>query len=307
MSRSVCQTKSELSLLFGKGACSSMAEWRRLDVLLMEREIFSSRKAALSAIMNGFVLVDGTKITKAGKNVSVLSKIELIPSFKPSRYVSRGGIKLEKALSEFAIDVSGQICLDIGASTGGFTDCLLQHKAKTVYAIDVGYGQFDWALRNDSRVVLKERQNVRYMTKEELYGLEIQPAYLAVVDVSFISLTKVLSSIVALLDEEEFEMICLIKPQFEAGKNLVGKRGVVQSKDVHTEVIKLIIGFAAELNLVCLGLTYSPLVGPAGNIEFLLHLAKSSKKMETASILDVRAVVDAAHHDLRQGKATEDA
>ncbi len=277
-----------------------MAERKRLDVLLLEKEFFASRQAVISAIMNGFVLVDGEKVTKAGKSVSVLSKIELIPSFKPCHFVSRGGLKLEKALTDFTVDVAGRVCLDIGASTGGFTDCLLQHKAKAVYAIDVGYGQFDWTLRNDSRVILKERQNIRYLKKEALYSAGSAAASLAVVDVSFISLSKVLPSIAALLNDGAVEMICLIKPQFEAGKNLIGKGGVVRSKTVHIEVIRSVMVFASQLNFINLGVTYSPLVGPAGNIEFFIYLGRALNDKTNARTIDVGALVDAAHNELCQ-------
>ncbi len=272
-----------------------MAERRRLDAILIEQKIFPSRQAALSAIMNGFVLVDGIKVTKAGKSINVLSKIELIPSFKPSCYVSRGGLKLEKALNNFGIQVTDRICLDIGASTGGFTDCLLRHGAKLVYAIDVGYGQFDWKLRQDNRVILKERQNIRYLTKESLYVPACESASLAVVDVSFISLTKVLPAISALLCKKGAEIICLIKPQFEAGKSFVGKGGVVHSKNVHITVVKLIIDFAKKLDFDTLGITYSPLVGPAGNIEFLIHLSCVSSEQEERPLIDVESLVDSAH------------
>jgi len=266
---------------------------QRLDLIVVERGLFESRQAAQTAIMDGVILVDGVKVTKPGAGVSPDAKIETIPGFAVSRYVSRGGSKLEKALAEFNIDVKDRVCLDIGASTGGFTDCLLQHGALRVYAVDVGYGQLDWKLRQDQRVTVKERVNARHLTSADLYAKGDEHANLAVVDVSFISLDKILPPLVSLL-ALDFEVICLVKPQFEAGKEQVGKKGVVRSAAVHGEVIKRIVDFAAEHKLYPFGLAYSPLKGPAGNIEFLLYLRNKPAREE----IDVDAVVNQAHADL---------
>jgi 23S rRNA (cytidine1920-2'-O)/16S rRNA (cytidine1409-2'-O)-methyltransferase len=262
---------------------------QRLDVLVVERGLLPSRQAARAAIMEGFVLVNGEKVTKPGQNIDILARLELIPSFKTKKFVSRGGLKLEKAISEFHISVKDRICLDIGASTGGFTDCLLQHGAIKVYAVDVGYGQFDWRLRNDLRVVLKERQNVRHLTSEELYGKNNdQFASLAVVDLSFISLKLVLPDCHRLISKENAEMICLIKPQFEVGKGKVGKGGVVRSVKLQVEAIDQVLQAASALNLAVLGLTHSPVLGPAGNIEFLLYLKRdlADKKIIVQDIVE---------------------
>jgi len=275
-----------------------MSKHERLDLLVIARGLLASRQAARTAIMDGAVLVNGEKITKPGQNIDLSAKIELIPSFKPARFVSRGGLKLEKAIKEFSIAVDNRICLDIGASTGGFTDCLLQHGAKQVYAVDVGYGQLDWQLRNNERVIVKERQNIRYLTKQSLYDSAVEIATLATIDVSFISLKQVVPVCYQLLNQEEAEIICLIKPQFEAGRTLVGKGGVVSSLDTHKTVINQVIEAADTLKLATLGLTYSPLVGPAGNLEFLLYL----KANVGAANISVQAVVEKAHANLLQQK-----
>ena len=249
--------------------------------------------------MDGSVLVNGEKVTKAGKNINPEDKVELIPSFAVPRFVSKGGLKLEKALIEFDVHVSGCICLDIGASTGGFTDCLLKHGARKVYAIDVGYGQIDWKLRNDDRVVVIERQNARYLKRGDLYTAQDQPATLATIDVSFISLTKILPACLSLLQEGEAEIVCLIKPQFEAGRNHVEKGGVVHSKSTQQAVINSVIAKASDLKLAAFGLTYSPVIGRAGNIEFLLYLKHDARQ----KILPVRKVVENAHSVLLASKS----
>lgn len=269
---------------------------QRLDVLVVERGLLSSREMAQAAIMDGAVLVDGEKVTKPGQNIDVLAKIELIPSFQSKKFVSRGGLKLEKAIGQFAVPIKDQICLDIGASTGGFTDCLLQYGAKKVYAVDVGYGQFDWRLRNDPRVLLKERQNIRYLSALELYGEgDNEFATLAAIDLSFISLKLVLPACYQLLSEKSREMICLIKPQFEVGKGLVGKGGVVRSAELQVNAIEQVIEAAAQLDLVASDLTYSPLLGPAGNMEFLLYLKTNCSDNKQIA---VEKVVEIAHADL---------
>jgi 23S rRNA (cytidine1920-2'-O)/16S rRNA (cytidine1409-2'-O)-methyltransferase len=267
-----------------------------LDLLVLDRGLFSSRQAAVAAIMDGAVLVNGEKITKPGKNIDVFAQVELIPSFKEQQFVSRGGLKLNAAMSQFAIVVKDRICLDIGASTGGFTDCLLQHGAKKVYAVDVGYGQIDWRLRNDQRVIVKERQNARYLTRQILYGSDDPVATLATIDVSFISLKVILPACCRLLEAGQTEIICLIKPQFEVGRNQVGKGGVVNSADAHVVVIKQLLEAIGKLDLAVCGLTHSPLVGPAGNLEFLIHLTDHAADIDTP--ISIEAVVERAHREL---------
>lgn len=243
----------------------------RLDLALIERGFFANRKEAQAAIMDGAVLVNGQKVTKSGITVSDTDEISLIPSFTKQKYVSRGGLKLEKALETFVLDVKDRICLDIGASTGGFTDCLLKSGVAKVYAIDVGYGQLDWGLRNDARVVVKERINARYLTASELYPEGECRANLAVIDCSFISLSKILPAVKELLTPSGYEIITLVKPQFEAGKGSV-KKGVVKDKRVHLSVLAEVAEFARSIDISVVDATYSPLKGPKGNIEFLLHL-----------------------------------
>lgn len=271
---------------------------QRLDLLVLERGLFTSRQIAQTAIMTGCVLVDGKKLTKPGQTINATAKIELIPSYQVPRFVSRGGLKLEKALITFNIGVTGRICLDIGASTGGFTDCLLKNGASKVYAIDVGYGQFDWKLRCDPKVVLRERQNARHLTRQSLYELGAEIASLATIDVSFISLKTILPSIIPLLDPARAELVCLVKPQFEVGRTAVGKGGVIKSKETHRKVIEQVIETAHQLNLAAIALTYSPVVGPAGNLEFLIQLmANRPDKM-----LCVADIVQQAHDDLKTSK-----
>jgi len=250
----------------------------RLDTLLAESGYANSREKARSIIMAGLVFVDNQKIDKPGTKVSVNANIEV--KGNPIPYVSRGGLKLEKALKEFQIDVKGFTTIDIGASTGGFTDCMLQNGAVKVFAIDVGYGQLAWSLRSDDRVVCMERTNIRAVTPEMLGEL----ADFATMDVSFISITKVLPVAKHLL-KEEGRLVCLIKPQFEAGKEKVGKKGVVRDKNVHREVIESIIDFCINrVELSVLGLTYSPIKGPEGNIEYLVYLSKLKEGMQIEEI-----------------------
>lgn len=240
----------------------------RLDVLLVEKALVTSRERAKSSIMAGLVFVDGQRIDKAGTLVSVESKIAVTGD--SIGYVSRGGLKLAKALKHFEIDMTGKVMADIGASTGGFTDCALQNGAVAVYAIDVGYGQLAWSLRTDERVVNMERTNIRNVTVEDLGRL----LDFASIDVAFISLTKVLPVVKTLLAPSG-TVVALIKPQFEAGRAKVGKKGVVKDPAVHSEVITTIVEASIELGFVPIGLTYSPVKGPEGNIEYLIYLANS--------------------------------
>jgi 23S rRNA (cytidine1920-2'-O)/16S rRNA (cytidine1409-2'-O)-methyltransferase len=259
---------------------------QRLDVLLVERALCSSRALAQRLIQAGEVQVNGVIVDKVGTEVDVSAQIQIK---ERSRFVSRGGEKLAKAIELFAIPVEGRICLDGGISTGGFTDCLLQAGAKRVYGVDVGYGQVDWRLRNDPRVILKERTNLRYLTLEELYGEE-RVADLAVVDVSFISLTKILAALWQLLQYPR-ELVLLVKPQFEVGKDRVGKKGVVRDPKDHANAIFQVLQTAQELGWQYKGLTWSPMTGPAGNIEYLLWLGMES---ETPS-LDLENIQQITH------------
>lgn len=242
----------------------------RLDVLLVKRGLAPSREKAKVMIMEGNVYVNEQKEDKAGSMFAQPVQIEV--RGKTLKYVSRGGLKLEKAMRQFGIHLDDKICMDIGASTGGFTDCMLQNGAKKVYAVDVGYGQFAWQLRQDPRVVCMEKTNIRYVTPEDLADV----LDFASVDVSFISLTKVLGPAKELLSEHG-ELVCLIKPQFEAGRENVGKKGVVRDKKVHLQVIEKISSFAKELGFQILHLDFSPIKGPEGNIEYLIHLRKENR------------------------------
>lgn len=237
----------------------------RLDLLLVGRGLVSSREKAKALIMSGRVLVDGQREEKAGTLVFADKEIRIKGG--EDKFVSRGGYKLLKAVSVFGIDLKGKTCLDIGASTGGFTDCMLQHGAKKVYSIDVGYGQLDWKIRQDERVVVLEKTNVRYLTGDQVPEL----ADFASIDVSFISLTKIIEAVQARL-KYRAELVCLIKPQFEAGRDKVGKKGVVREKSVHCQVIEFIIGAMQARHFHILGLDFSPIKGPAGNIEYLLYM-----------------------------------
>lgn len=249
-----------------------MAEKERLDSLIVSRNLAQSRELAKAYIMAGTVYVDGNKEEKAGTKIDVTSTIEIRGG--KMKYVSRGGYKLEKAMTEFGLALEDKICMDVGASTGGFTDCMLQNGAKKVYSVDVGYGQFAWKLRNDERVVCMEKTNIRYVTKEQIPD-EID---FVSIDVSFISLTKVLPPVLELMTEGG-QLVCLIKPQFEAGREKVGKKGVVKDKEVHKEVLFKIIDFAFGLSLNILNISFSPIKGPEGNIEYLIFLDKKNKGM----------------------------
>lgn len=257
----------------------------RLDVLLIERGFFDSREKAKAVIMAGEVFVNGQREDKAGSKFDKEADIEV--KGKALRYVSRGGLKLEKAVEVYKLDLADKVCIDIGSSTGGFTDCMLQKGAAKVYAIDVGTNQLAWKLREDRRVVSMEKTNIRYVTEDDLP----EKADFASVDVSFISLTKVLKAAVNLLNTDA-EMVCLIKPQFEAGREKVGKKGVVRDFSVHKEVIKLVINFALSLNFLIKGLTFSPVKGPEGNIEYLLYIQKKNEIMNETMIDKILSEVD---------------
>lgn len=267
-----------------------MKNKKRLDVLLTELGFADTRSKAQAIIMAGQVYVDGQKADKPGISYEESVQIEVRGEHCP--YVSRGGLKLEKALRDFHVDPTGFVCSDSGASTGGFTDCLLQQGAKKVFAIDVGYGQLDWKIRSDERVVVMERTNIRYVTPEQIG----EPLDLSVVDVSFISLKIVLPAIKALLRPEKGQVLCLIKPQFEAGKEKVGKKGVVRDPEVHKEVLDNFVALAKELDFTILGLTFSPVKGPEGNIEFLGHLTLAQQQGIDP---DTARVVSDAHDTLK--------
>lgn len=261
---------------------------QRLDIMLVEQGFAASREKAKAIIMSGTVYVNGQREDKAGTTFDTeKSKIEVKGHTLP--YVSRGGLKLEKAMQNFGIELQNKVCMDVGASTGGFTDCMLQNGAVLVYAVDVGHGQLDWKLRNDSRVICMEKTNIRYVTTEDI---EAPPEFVSI-DVSFISLTKVLEPVRELLAEQG-EVVCLIKPQFEAGREKVGKKGVVRDKAVHKEVIEAVMDFAASVGFGLLHLDYSPIKGPEGNIEYLLHMRKDGN----SEVLDYDAVVEASHQEL---------
>ena len=263
---------------------------KRLDVLLTELGYADSRAKAQAIIMSGLVYVDGQKADKPGISYEETVNIEVRSGSCP--YVSRGGLKLEKALREFCVDPSGYVCSDSGASTGGVTDCLLQQGARKVFAIDVGYGQLDWKIRSDPRVVVMERTNIRYVTSEQLG----EPLDLSVIDVSFISLKIVLPVIKSLLKPGCGQVLCLIKPQFEAGRDKVGKKGVIREPATHKEVLDEFVALADSLDFTILGLTFSPVKGPEGNIEFLAHLTLAN---QSGIRPDTAAVVSQAHETLK--------
>ena len=240
---------------------------KRLDILLVEKGLAESREKAKTIIMSGIVYVDGEKEDKAGSTFPEEAEIEV--RGKTLRYVSRGGLKLEKAMTSFPIELTGKVCMDVGASTGGFTDCMLQNGAVKVYSVDVGHGQLAWSLRNDPRVVCMEKTNIRYVTPEDIE----EPVAFASVDVSFISLSKVLPPLRELMTDAA-ECVCLIKPQFEAGREKVGKKGVVREKSTHIEVIENVLQFTLGFGFEVLGLDFSPIKGPEGNIEYLMYIKK---------------------------------
>lgn len=244
----------------------------RLDVILVNQGYAPSREKAKAIIMSGNVYVNGQKEDKAGSSFDV-SKIQLEVRGSSLKYVSRGGLKLEKAMLSWQISLTDSVCMDIGASTGGFTDCMLQNGASKVYSVDVGHGQLAWKLRNDERVVCMEKTNFRYLTRADIHD----DLDFASVDVSFISLTKILIPARNLL-KDGGEMVCLIKPQFEAGRDKVGKKGVVRERSVHEEVIHKVIDFAHSIGFDVLHLEYSPIKGPEGNIEYLVHIRKNRER-----------------------------
>lgn len=263
----------------------------RLDVLLVKRGLAVSREKAKAVIMAGNVYVDNQKEDKAGTMFQDTVKIEVRGN--TLKYVSRGGLKLEKAMTHFGVTLKDKVCMDVGSSTGGFTDCMLQNGAVKVFAIDVGHGQLDWKLRNDERVVCMEKTNIRYVVPEDLQ----EQADFSSIDVSFISLTKVLLPVYNLL-KEDGEVVCLIKPQFEAGREKVGKKGVVRDPKVHEEVIEKVIAYGQSIGYSTLHLEFSPIKGPEGNIEYLLHLKKKTDEFLEDAVLDVKEIVAKAHEEL---------
>ena len=273
---------------------------QRLDVLLVEKGLAPSREKAKAIIMAGIVYVDGNKEDKAGTTFPEQAVIEVKGKTLP--YVSRGGLKLEKAMQQFPITLADKVCMDVGSSTGGFTDCMLQNGAVKVYAVDVGHGQLAWKLRNDSRVVCMEKTNIRYVTPEDIEEL----VEFSSIDVSFISLTKVMLPVKNLLTDNG-QIVCLIKPQFEAGREKVGKKGVVRDRKVHEEVIRMVMDYAASIELYPLALDFSPVKGPEGNIEYLLFLSKNKEDMAVMddTSIDIDAVVTASHETLDKNQIEE--
>ena len=260
----------------------------RLDQLVFDLGLAESRERAKTTVMSGLVFVNGQRADKPGMQVSPDVNVEVKGTALP--YVSRGGLKLEKALKVFPIDVNDKVCIDCGASTGGFTDVLLKNGAAKVYSVDVGYGQLAWSLRNDERVVNMERTNIRYISSE----LIPEPLDICVMDLSFISVKLVLPAVCALL-KDNAQLVCLIKPQFEAGREEVGKKGVVRDKAVHLSVIESVLSFAPTVGMTVMGLDFSPIKGPEGNREYLCYMKKG---VQEACPIDVAAVVEASHESL---------
>ncbi|MBE5952803.1 MAG: TlyA family RNA methyltransferase [Lachnospiraceae bacterium] len=265
----------------------------RLDILIVNRGLAPSREKAKAIIMSGIVYVDGEKEDKAGTTFPENVNIEI--KGNTLKYVSRGGLKLEKAMNQFGLRLDGFVCMDVGSSTGGFTDCMLQNGATKVYAVDVGHGQLDWKLRNDERVVCMEKTNIRYVTPEHI---DDQLDFSSI-DVSFISLTKVLTPVKELL-KDTGRIVCLIKPQFEAGREKVGKKGVVRDKKVHEEVIDMVVEYAKSIELYPLRLDFSPVKGPEGNIEYLLYLSNNLEDVNEIgdTQFSINEVVEASHKTL---------
>lgn len=261
----------------------------RLDVLLVKRNLAASREKAKAVIMAGNVYVEGQKEDKAGSMFPDSVSIQVRGNTLP--YVSRGGLKLEKAMKQFELDLKGKVCMDVGSSTGGFTDCMLQNGAVKVYAVDVGHGQLDWKLRQDERVVCMEKTNIRYVVPEDIQ----EPAEFSSIDVSFISLTKVLLPVRNLLTPSG-QIVCLIKPQFEAGREKVGKKGVVRDQSVHAEVIEKVADYARSIWFELLHLDFSPIKGPEGNIEYLLHMQKREEGSDVKDMpFSIQEIVEKAH------------
>ena len=270
----------------------------RLDVLLVKRGLAPSREKAKAIIMSGIVFVDNEREDKAGTTFD--EKVNIEVRGKTLKYVSRGGLKLEKAMDVFGVKIEGKTCMDVGASTGGFTDCMLQNGAVKVYSVDVGHGQLAWKLVQDDRVICMDRTNIRYVTPDQIDDV----LDFASIDVSFISLTKVLLPVKNLL-KENGQIVCLIKPQFEAGREKVGKKGVVRDPKVHEEVISRIVRHADEVSFEVLDLSYSPIRGPEGNIEYLIHLRKNPERTVYPDILAVfekkiKEIVEEAHQELEK-------
>lgn len=264
---------------------------KRLDVLLVEQGLADSHEKAKAIIMSGIVYVDNNKEDKAGTTFEETAKVEVRGN--TLKYVSRGGLKLEKAMNNFGVTLDGKVCMDVGASTGGFTDCMLQNGAVKVYSVDVGHGQLAWKLRNDERVVCMEKTNIRYVTPEDIDDR----VEFASIDVSFISLTKVLPAVKELMTENG-EIVCLIKPQFEAGREKVGKKGVVRELSTHIEVVQMIVDYVRNNGFRTLDLSYSPIKGPEGNIEYLLYMTKDESR-ENAEF-DIKALVSESHDMLNK-------
>ncbi|MCM1339371.1 MAG: TlyA family RNA methyltransferase [Muribaculaceae bacterium] len=271
-----------------------MQNKERLDKYLTDLGYFDTKSKAASAILAGNVKINDEYITKAGFQVNLTKEYDIVVKSMP--FVSRGGFKLQKAIDTFNPEIKNRICFDAGASTGGFTDCLLQHGAEFIYAVDVGYGQLDWKIRSDSRVKTIEKTNLKICTFADIYSANDKVADLLVSDLSFISLTKVLQNLKSLLNPEFHEMICLIKPQFEAGKKKVEKGGVVRDKNTHNEVIKNVITCAKDLGYSIKGLTYSSIKGPAGNIEYLIWLTTESLENN----YEIQKIVDEAFEKLNK-------
>ena len=261
----------------------------RLDVMMVNRGLAESREKAKAIIMSGIVYVDNIKEDKAGSTFDEKAQIEVRGN--TLKYVSRGGLKLEKAMDCFGVSLAGKVAMDVGSSTGGFTDCMLQNGAVKVYSVDVGHGQLAWKLRNDERVVCMEKTNIRYVTPDDI---EDRIAF-ASIDVSFISLTKVLPPVKELLTDDG-EIVCLIKPQFEAGREKVGKKGVVRDQKVHVEVVEMIVDFARQIGFKTLDLSYSPIKGQEGNIEYILYITKDQTKENKE--FDIKAMVEESHRCL---------
>lgn len=262
---------------------------KRLDVLLVEQGLADSREKAKAIIMSGIVYVDNNKEDKAGTTFEETARIEVRGN--TLKYVSRGGLKLEKAMNNFGVTLDGKVCMDVGASTGGFTDCMLQNGAVKVYSVDVGHGQLAWKLRNDERVVCMEKTNIRYVMPDDISDV----IEFASIDVSFISLTKVLPAVRELMTPDG-EIVCLIKPQFEAGREKVGKKGVVRELSTHIEVVQMIVDYARANGFRTLHLSYSPIKGPEGNIEYLLHITKDESRENEE--FDIKALVEESHSAL---------
>ncbi len=263
----------------------------RLDKILTEKGYFDTKSKAQASIMAGDVKIDGNTITKSGFLIELKENTNI--EIKTMPFVSRGGFKLDKAIKEFNINLNNKICLDAGASTGGFTDCMLQNGAKKVYSVDVGYGQIAWKLRTDSRVKVIEKVNIKNCPESAIYSAKDERADFITMDLSFISITKVLNNIIKLADKSNFEIVSLIKPQFEAGREQVGKNGIVKEKQTHIQVINNIMDYAKSIGLNINGLTYSPIKGTKGNIEYLIYLSNKDESID----INTEQIVNEAHEN----------